>query len=473
MKLSNAQQALLRMLPGVDHILEIAKTDHYLKNITKSVLVQSIRSVVENLRESIISDHTEITKNDLSEQLILEKVKNKVETALTPNLLHTINATGVVLHTNLGRSLLASSAIGNLAIIAGKYSNLEFNLSTGKRGSRYDIVENVLCEISTAEAAMVVNNNAGAVLLCLDTISKGKSVLVSRGELVEIGGSFRIPDVMQKSGCILKEVGTTNRTHIKDYENAIDDGTGLILKVHTSNYRIVGFTAEVSLKDLVALGKKYHIPVMEDLGSGSFIDFSKYGLSKEPTVMESVATGVDMITFSGDKLLGGPQAGIIVGKKNIIDSIKKNPLTRALRIDKLTLAALESTLRLYRDEETAIKAIPTLRLLTMPFDCIAEKAQKLHKMLKNIDDPRLNLRLINRSSRVGGGAFPLLDLPSKCIGTQVQGISANRIELYLRENIPPIIGRIEENLFIMDLRTILDDELKMIVTAFDNLLKKA
>jgi len=473
MDVNEKQQILLRMLPGIDHILELAKSEPFFDNIPKSVLARSARYVVENLRTAILDGNPVITDKSLSDSLILENVKNSVQDAMRLNLRRTINATGVVVHTNLGRSLLADDAVENLLTIASRYSNLEFDLSKGARGSRYSNVEDILCELSGAEAAMVVNNNAGAVFLCLETISRGKKVVVSRGELVEIGGSFRIPDVMAKSGGILKEVGTTNRTHLKDYESAIENDTGLLLKVHKSNYSIVGFTAEVSLEDLVALGAKYQIPVMEDLGSGTFVDFSKYGLLKEPTVQESVAAGADVITFSGDKLLGGPQAGIIIGKNDLLNEIKKNPITRALRIDKLTLAALESTLRNYRNIDTGIDSIPTLRMLTLPFGHIETKAKELGKMLENIGDTRMSVKLINISSRAGGGALPLLNLPSKGVGIEVQGISANTIEKYMHNNELPIIGRIEDDIFIMDLRTIQDDELLIIKNAFDNMLKRA
>jgi L-seryl-tRNA(Ser) seleniumtransferase len=473
MDVTEKQQTLLRMLPGVDHILELVKTDPFFDNVPKSVLIRSIRSVVESLRTIIIDDQQHITETKLSDSVILEEVKNSVKEAMTPNLMRIVNATGVVVHTNLGRSLLAEDAVENLLTIASRYSNLEFDLSKGVRGSRYSIVEDILCEISGAEAAMVVNNNAGAVFLCLETISRGKKVIVSRGELVEIGGSFRIPDVMAKSGSILKEVGTTNRTHLNDYENAIENDTGLLLKVHTSNYSVVGFTADVSLEELVALGAKYQIPVMEDLGSGTFVDFSKYGLLKEPTVQESVAAGADVVTFSGDKLLGGPQAGMIIGKNDLLKRIKKNPIARALRIDKLTLAALESTVRRYRNIDKEIGSIPTLRMLTLPLAHIETKAKELAKKLENIGDARVSVTLIDLSSRPGGGALPLLKLPSKGVGIKVQGISANTIEKQMRSNELPIIGRIEEDLFIMDLRTILDDELSIIKNALDNMLKKA
>jgi len=469
MNITENQQTLLRMIPGVDSIFEVAKADIFFDNVPKSVLIRSIRSVVEQFRMVILDDQQDITEAELSNSSVLNKIKKNVRKMMTPNLTRIINATGVVIHTNLGRSLLADEAIKNILTIAGRYSNLEFDLSKGTRGSRYSIVEDILCELSGAESAMVVNNNAGAVFLSLETIAKGKKVIVSRGELVEIGGSFRIPDVMAKSGGILKEVGATNRTHLKDYENAIEHDTALLL----SNYSVVGFTADVSLETLVDLGAKYKIPVMEDLGSGTFVDFSKYGLLKEPTVQESVKAGADIVTFSGDKLLGGPQAGIIVGKNNIIEKIKKNPINRALRIDKLTLAALESTLRHYRNIDKEMDAIPTLRLMTLPLDHIESNAKALFEMLENIGDQRLSADLIDIFSRPGGGSLPLLKLPSKGVGVKVQGISANAVEKQMRNNECPIIGRIEEDLFIMDLRTILDDELQLIENAFKHMLKKA
>ena len=470
--MNDRKQLLLRSLPGVDHILELTKADPYFKTVPKTVLTHSIRDVIENLRTEILKNPHDIAQEKLTDAFILKSVKAFTQKTLAPNLVRTINATGVVVHTNLGRSILAEDALENIHMIASRYSNLEFDLAGGKRGSRYSAVKDILCEISGAEATMVVNNNAGAVLLCLETIARDKKVIISRGELVEIGGSFRIPDVMAKSGGILCEVGTTNRTHLRDYENAIDNDTGLLLKVHKSNYSVVGFSAEVSLNRLVALGEKYQIPVMEDLGSGTFIDFSRYGLPKEPTVQESVLAGADVITFSGDKLLGGPQAGLIVGKKDIIDAIKKNPITRALRIDKLTLAALESTLRFYREKETAINAIPTLRMLTLPIKQIKQKAQQLKKRLKNINDDRLQIELINLSSRAGGGSLPLLELPTQCVGVKVTGLSVNAIERFLRDQTPPIIGRIDEDYYVMDLRTIQNDELVLIGTAFKRLLEK-
>ena len=473
MKLSADQQKMVRKLPGVDHILELAKKESIFENIPQVLLVNSVRKTLETLRKRILSVDLKIQAESLEDSRIVEMVEAAVCHAMTPNLKNLVNATGVVVHTNLGRSLLAQDVVKNVVSISSRYSNLEYDLSAGKRGSRYSPVEGILCEISGAESAMVVNNNAGAVLLCIETIAKSKNVIVSRGELVEIGGSFRIPDVMQKSGGILKEVGTTNRTHLRDYEHAIDENTALLLKVHRSNYSIIGFTAEISLQKLVELGSKHTIPVMEDLGSGTFIDFSKYCPWKEPTIQESVATGADVVTFSGDKLLGGPQAGIIVGKKKILDQIKQNPLTRALRIDKMTLAALESTLRLYRDEEKAVRMIPTLRMLTLKKTEIEKKASDLCERLQKINDPKLQIDIIEDFSKAGGGALPLLELPTNCLKIRVNGMSANRLELNMRKNSPPIIGRIEDDSFIIDPRTLLEDDIPIIQSAFEHILMRA
>ena len=470
MNLNQHQKEGLRNLPAVDHVLELSKSDPFFAEIPRSVLIRSIRSFLDNRRRQIIEQDPAHIDDLLADSSVVTGVKDLVRQAQSLNLRETVNATGIVIHTNLGRSLLAETAIEHLCTVGRQYSNLEFDLDKGRRGSRYANVEGLICEISGAESAMVVNNCAGAVLLALETMAAGKKVIVSRGELVEIGGSFRIPDVMAKSGGVLCEVGTTNRTHLHDYENAVDEQTALLLKVHKSNYSVVGFSTEVSLKELVALGQKHQVPVMEDLGSGTFIDFSRYGLLKEPTVQESVSAGVDIITFSGDKLLGGPQAGLVVGKKTCIDRIKKNPITRALRIDKLTLAALESTLRLYRDEEMAVQAIPTLRMMLQPIATLEEKAGRLKKMLESAGRIRLTVASLDLVSRPGGGSLPLLELPSKGLGIAVDGLSANAIEKSLRLSSPPIIGRIEDDMYVVDMRTLQDDELEIIRSAFETLL---
>ncbi|RJQ84037.1 MAG: L-seryl-tRNA(Sec) selenium transferase [Desulfobacteraceae bacterium] len=471
MSINDQQQHLLRRLPGVDHLILLAQDDPVLRFVPKTIMVRSIRETLEELRRRILSAPQTIDEDHLAQSFLLEQVSQKAASLQASNLQRTINATGVVIHTNLGRSCLAQAAVSHMAGIAGRYSNLEFNLEEGRRGSRYSAVEELLCELSGAEAAMAVNNNAAAVLLCLETLARGKAVVVSRGELVEIGGSFRIPDVMAKSGAVLKEVGTTNRTHLRDYQNAISTDTGLLLKVHTSNFSIVGFTAAVSLRDLAALGRQFNLPVMEDLGSGNFIDLTQYGLAAEPTVQDSVSAGADVITFSGDKLLGGPQAGLIVGRRDILERVKANPLTRALRIDKLTLAALEATLRLYRDEAQAIAQIPTLRMLLTQRSEIEGRAAMLADGLRRLEDDRLTVALHDLPSRAGGGSLPLLELPSCCVSVSLAGHSANRLESALRAGRPPIIGRIENDLLIMDPRTLHEEELEIIVRAFGEILK--
>ena len=470
MDLSDRQQSLLRRLPAVDRLIELAKKEACFELIPSSVTTHAIRAVIETDRRRIREGVRLPDETELAPAAVMQRVKAAVRSAMQPNLRRVVNATGVVIHTNLGRSLLAPEAVENLSVVASRYSNLEYDLDRGRRGSRYMAVRDLLCEITGAEDAMVVNNNAGAVLIGLETIAKGRTVVVSRGDLVEIGGSFRIPDIMAKSGAVLKEVGTTNRTHLRDYEHAIDADVGLLLKVHWSNYSIVGFTAQVPLRELVELGARHGIPVMEDLGSGTFIDFARYGLLKEPTVQASVSSGADIVTFSGDKLLGGPQAGILVGRRKIIETIRKNPLNRALRIDKLTLAALESTLRLYRDEAQAVAAIPTLRMLTEPEDAIQARAEDLARRLQGLADPRLHIEIVRLASKAGGGSLPLLELPSRCLKVRIDGLTANRLELKLRFNEPPIIGRIEDDAFLMDARTLQADEGPIIASVLKSIL---
>ena len=343
-----------------------------------------------------------------------------------------------------------------------RYSNLEFDLATGKRGSRYSLVEKLLCDLTGAEAALVVNNNAAAVLLVLDTFAKGREVIVSRGQLVEIGGSFRIPDVMAKSGAKLVEVGATNRTHLRDYEGAINEETAMLLKVHASNFKMVGFTKEVLAEELVELAGRSDLLVMEDLGSGCLIDISRYGLKKEPTVQETVKVGVDVVTFSGDKLLGGPQAGLIVGKRKIIDRIKSNQLNRALRIDKFTLAALETVLRLYYDHETAVAKIPTLAMLTASPEIMGRRAHRLSRRVKKNLARKCTVSVRTTGSRVGGGALPEEELESRAVVLEPLDRTVNELEKALRTSSLPVIGRIEEDRYILDMRTVGDDEIPLV-----------
>lgn len=461
----------LKNLPAVNELLYHPRLQGYLKTFSKDLVVETIREILNRKREEIIKESF-LPKID--EEELIQAVTDELEKSTRLHLCPVINATGVIIHTNLGRAPLANEVLENITQVARGYANLEFDLKSGQRGSRYVHIEEILCKISGAEAALVVNNNAAAVLLALNTLAEGKEVIVSRGQLVEIGGSFRIPDVMRKSGAILVEVGTTNRTHLYDYEKAINEKTALLLKVHTSNFRILGFTAEVPLKDLAALGQAKGLPVMEDLGSGCFLDLTKYGLQEEPTVQETIAAGADLVTFSGDKLLGGPQAGIILGKKKYLDLLKKNPLNRALRIDKLTLAGLESTLREYLNPEKAIGKIPVLKMLTQTAANLEKRAQRLRRIIAKELSSLCQVRLKKETSQVGGGSLPLHDLPTWVVALRPLLISASKMEERLRNFEPPIITRIQEEEILLDLRTVAEGEEKILLAGLkQSLLEKA
>lgn len=467
------RQQYLRSLPAVDELLRSAQIKPLLKAHSRILVVDSIRKVLGERRQAIIrsQDEQEAAAANLSPEKWAAAVEEELASSFQASLRPVINATGVVLHTNLGRAPLSEEALLNLVEIASGYSNLEFNLQTGERGSRYEHVEEILCRISGSESALVVNNNAGAVFLALNSLAEGKEVIVSRGQLVEIGGSFRIPDVMRKSGARLVEVGTTNRTHLRDYEQAINEKTSLLLKVHTSNFRILGFTAEVSLRDLATLGGARDLPVMEDLGSGCFIDLSEFGMESEPTVQAAIQAGVDVVTFSGDKLLGGPQAGIILGRKKFLDVIKKNPLTRALRIDKLTLAGLESTLRTYLDKDQALKSLPVLSMLTCPLEELEHRAKRIQrKLMKNLS-PVGKIAVKKESSPVGGGALPLQVLPTRVVAIQPLKISAADLEERLRKSKPPVIARVQEEEILLDLRTVAEEEENALLEAVQKALQ--
>lgn len=449
------QKKLLRNLPKVDecisHLAEIVDAQ-----IPKAVIKLVVQECIEEEREKILSaQHIQ----ELSRAEWTRLFQASIEKRNRANFRRVVNGTGVVIHTNLGRSLLSERATAALTQAGGYYSNLEFNLETGKRGSRYSLVEKLVCDLTGAEAALVVNNNAAAVFLVLETLARGTEVIVSRGQLVEIGGSFRIPDVMAKSGARLVEVGATNRTHLFDYEQAINQETSLLLRVHTSNFRIIGFTSEVSAEDMVALARKHGLIVMEDLGSGCLLDLSEYGLPREPTVQEIVKAGVDVVTFSGDKLLGGPQAGIIVGKREVIEKVKKNPLNRALRIDKFTLSSLEMILREYYDNECALKNVPTLAMLTCPPEIIKKRGAKVLRKIGQAIDEKCRISLIPAVSKIGGGAMPEYNLASWALALQPRQISLNAFEDALRRLPLPLIGRIENERFLIDLRTVQDREL--------------
>lgn len=455
---------LLRKLPSVDSILKDREIAGFSGKHPRRLVIDAIRLVLKGERDKITSRKT--VGYEFSMADFADKLKAEIDRIGRPSLVKVVNATGVVLHTNLGREPLAEAALESLIRASLGYSNLEYDLEKGERGERYSHLEPLLCKLTGAEAAVVVNNNAAAVLLALNTLAEGKDVIVSRGELVEIGGSFRIPDVMKKSGARLVEVGTTNRTHLKDYERGITQETALILKVHQSNFEMAGFTSDVPMQEMTELGKRYGIPVMNDLGSGSLIDLSKYGMKKEPTVQDSVKSGIDVVTFSGDKLLGGPQAGIIVGRKDIIDAIKKNPLTRALRVDKLTVAALEATLMIYMDERRAVADIPVLRMLTLPLEDLTKTARKLLKRLKDVSGDMFEVKIKDGCSKVGGGALPLQEIPTKLLSIKPKDISPNELERRLRKNLVPIIVRIEKDEVLLDLRTLMDGDTDIITDFF-------
>lgn len=456
---------LFRALPAVDGLLQGLQEDKDLGALPRAMLRDLVNEFLDVCREEIksgaITDPADLDWTKLGPRLIAF-----VRLRSRPHFRRVLNATGVVIHTNLGRSLLAESASRAVQDACRNYSNLEFSLETGKRGSRYSHVEDLLCRLTGAEAGLVVNNNAAAVLLVLDTLAKGREVIVSRGQLVEIGGSFRIPEVMAKSGAILREVGATNRTHPHDYENAVGEDTAALLKVHTSNYRIIGFHKEVPLEELVQLGENHGLPVIEDMGSGNLFDFNAAGHSfmHEPTVQQVIKAGASVVSFSGDKLLGGPQAGIILGRREYIDKIKVNPLNRALRIDKMTLAALESTLRLYLDMDRVKEEIPTLNMICAGKADLKRKARRLQRLVqKKIGGQKVNTAIMQGSSRVGGGAFPEQDLPTYMLGLRPKDMGISELKDGLMRCDPPLVGRVEEDWFCLDVRTLQDEEFSLVV----------
>jgi len=449
-------------IPKVDKVLTLPTLVSLLETHPRPTVLTAVRNVLSALRADAVNGTLPMA---IDENHLCGLIVNELEHIVTPSLHAVVNGTGVVIHTNLGRSLLAKSACLQLLEVSQRYSNLEMDMETGDRGERYCHVEALLCELTGAEAAIVVNNNAAAVLLALSGIAAGKEVVVSRGELVEIGGSFRIPDVMRLSGGILKEVGTTNRTHLKDYQAAICQETALLLKVHTSNFSVVGFTAEVSIDQLVLCGRENGIPVMADIGSGSLLDLSRYGITGETPVQEYLKAGIDIVTCSGDKMLGGPQAGIILGKKDVIDKLRKEQLLRALRIDKLTLAALEATLRLYRDEREAVAEIPTLRMLTMQPGALKTKAASYIRRIRPKTAPSVSLKIVAGSSQVGGGSLPLLELPTFLIAIAAEGWSPQQIDSAFRRCKTPVLGRINKGQYLLDLRTLQDADIPALVDA--------
>jgi len=438
----------LRDIPSVDRLLAAAAPRQWERVYARAFVVEQARAVLAEVRARV-RDGDGVPPEDELLAAIEARLGAMAACAVRP----VVNATGVVLHTNLGRAELAAAAIAAAAAAAGAV-NLEYDLAQGQRGDRDDLIEEDLCALTGAEAATVVNNNAAAVLLALNTLASGREVVVSRGEMIEIGGSFRIPDVLAKSGAHLLPVGTTNRTHRGDYENAVCAATGALLKVHTSNYRIVGFTAEVSLEELVEIGRSGNVPVIEDLGSGALVDLSAFGLPREPIVAESVAAGADLVTFSGDKLLGGPQAGLLVGRRDLIARTKRNPLKRALRCDKLVLAALSATLRLYRRSPALERDLPTLRVLTRPLSELEAVGREALRLLGALLGPEYTCSLVAEQTQIGSGALPTETVETRAIAIAHPTAGADAIAARFRGADPAVIGRVKDGRFLLDLRTV-------------------
>lgn len=457
----------LRQLPSVDALLRTESARALIERFSRVAVADGVRQQLQQVRQQLLAG----SKNPppFSHGSFFDEIARQLQVQWQNNLRRVINATGIVIHTNLGRAPLAAVALEAIKEVALGYSNLEFDVNSGQRGSRYAHVEQLTTQLTGAQAMLVVNNNAGAILLALSTLAKGAEVVISRGELVEIGGSFRIPDVIAQSGARLLEVGTTNKTRLADYEAAITPQTRVILKVHPSNYRITGFTSAVAATELVALARQHHILVVEDLGSGALVDLSRFGLPFEPLVTDSLAAGVDLVTFSGDKLLGGPQAGILLGQRGSIDSMKKNPLLRALRIDKLSLAALEATLRLYLNPERLSQSLPVLKTLAQDEEHLSEKAARLQRSLSEIAG--LEVLIEAGVGYAGGGSLPGLTLPTKLVLTRPKSVSVTQLAQHLRRRRLPIVGRIADDRFIMDVRTIAEDDISEIETAFHEALR--
>jgi len=449
---------LYRHIPPVDEVLKQPAMESLAQKIPRTMLLSAVRETADKLRDEIKSGLLTLPAGIQPRDFLTEEMVNRASLlALNgnrPNLRRVLNLTGVVLHTNLGRAVLSENARLAINQAASGYSNLELDLQTGKRGSRYAPVEGLLAGLTGAEAALVVNNNAAAVLLALSTLARGREVIVSRGQLVEIGGSFRIPEVMVQSGASLVEVGATNKTHPRDYQNAVTTQTALLLHVHTSNYRILGFTRETSIAELVAIGSEFNLPVMSDLGSGSLLNTGELGLPPEPTVQEVVSGGADVVTFSGDKLLGGPQAGIIVGKRKYLDRMKSNPLTRAVRIDKFTVSALEATLREYLDQAKVKQNVPTLAMLSAGREELGPVAGRLAGKLTAAAGERARFMVTEIDSAVGGGALPTADLPSMAVAVQPGNITVTELASRLRATEPAVIGRLQDDALLLDVRTL-------------------
>ncbi len=452
-------EEILRRIPQINVLLSADEGEKLQERFGRAGALRSLRSAVDELRAAILRGDAP----DIDIKTLFERAAFFAETEKKTGMCPLINATGTILHTNLGRSPMAKEAVLAAQNAAAGYSALEFSLEDGGRGQRCSHAEALLRELTGAESALIVNNNASAVLLTLLSIARGRDVIVSRGELVEIGGSFRVPDIMEQSGCRLKEVGATNKTHEADYIRAVDDKTGALLKAHTSNYRIVGFTGEVGLERLAEIGREHGLPVIFDLGSGALLPLKEYGILDEPCVSDGIRAGADVICFSGDKLLGGPQAGIIIGKEKYLSKMRSHPLMRAIRPDKMTLAALEATLRLYRDPELAREKIPLFKMLSLPLETLKARAEALAKALSPV--PELYLRVVQSEARLGGGSTPNVSFPSAALALRLAGVSAQSFYLSLLHGQIPVVGYIHKDELMLDMRTVEEASLETLAAA--------
>ena len=458
---------LLRKIPKIDEVLLDDRLVFLLEKYPRAAIVEQLRNIIDEIRKGILAE--KITEMPSIED-ILSMLEEKTGVNNQFSLRRVINATGVVLHTNLGRACLSDKVCDYIKEIAGHYSTLEYDLKKGARGSRHDHVEKIICKITGAEAAMVVNNNAAATMLCLAALAYGKEVIVSRGELVEIGGSFRIPEIMEQSGAILKEVGATNKTHVKDYRKAYNkETTGVLLKVHTSNYRVFGFTQEVTLEEMVALGKEWNLPVVYDMGSGLMVDLSRYGV-EEPSVLAAMKTGIDLILFSGDKLLGGPQMGILAGKKELVDKMKAHPLARAFRVDKMTLIAAEAVFREYMDLKQVQETNPVLKMITASPESMKAKAEALKEAIETAA-PDFVCELEECEDSVGGGSAPTSVLKGYSLKVTSEKLTAEKIERQLRKQKMPVIVTVYHEQVHLHVRTITEEEIPMVAQSFAGIVK--
>lgn len=463
---------ILRKLPSVDALINTEEGKQLIEKYNRKSVVNAARTVQNELRSEILKKKTaSVEEDELSVENIMRRIQDHLKKKFSHSLRKAINATGIILHTGLGRAVLSKEALEAINDAIEGYCTLATDIETGHRGHRDVHLNDLLCELTGAEAATVVNNNAAATVLILNTLAKGKEVIVSRGQLVEIGGSFRMPEVMETSGAVSREVGTTNKTHLRDYSEAINENTGAIMRVHHSNYRILGFAEEPPIEDLVKLGKEHNLPVIDDLGSGALVDLKEFGLETEPMVQNSIKAGVDVSCFSGDKLIGGPQSGVIVGKSAVIEKIRKSPLARAFRVGKITIAAMEATLKLFFNSAKLSLNHPSYRMFSIGLEELENRAQKIKKKLDDVAKDKADIAVVDGDSQVGSGSVPLETLPTKLLKMNPSFISADNFAKKLRFNSPPIFTRVHKDSVFFDFRTIQPGEDESVLEALLNFLK--